>query len=212
MGCTRGRRELAAAYTDRVELKVYPSEQPFGGAGAGARRGRGTDESVHGPGRDGTRGARAVDRDVRLRLHGGRAQSPRPGPGARERVARRDCRPARTRFDGLPLYIGGKSMGGRIASHVAAQGGSGPLAGLVFLGYPLHPPGTPGAASRRASAGDRRADAVRAGQQGRVRIRRPKSASCCRRSGMRNSRRSRAAIIRSRFQVELPGSNRCCRA
>ena len=34
-------------------------------------------------------------------------------------------------------------MGGRIASHVASQGGSGPLAGLVFFGYPLHPPGKP---------------------------------------------------------------------
>ena len=38
------------------------------------------------------------------------------------------------------LAIGGKSMGGRIASQVAADG-AGNLAGLVFLGYPLHPPG-----------------------------------------------------------------------
>jgi predicted alpha/beta-hydrolase family hydrolase len=50
---------------------------------------------------------------------------------------------ARTRLGPLPLFIGGKSMGGRIASHVASQGGSGPLAGLVFFGYPLHPPGRP---------------------------------------------------------------------
>ena len=40
-----------------------------------------------------------------------------------------------------PLFIGGKSMGGRIASHVAA--GRSDVAGLVFLGYPLHPPGRP---------------------------------------------------------------------
>jgi predicted alpha/beta-hydrolase family hydrolase len=40
------------------------------------------------------------------------------------------------------LAIGGKSMGGRIASQVAAAG-VGDLAGLVFLGYPLHPPGKP---------------------------------------------------------------------
>ena len=40
------------------------------------------------------------------------------------------------------LAIGGKSMGGRIASQVAA-GGVSELAGLVFLGYPLHPPGRP---------------------------------------------------------------------
>ena len=40
------------------------------------------------------------------------------------------------------LAIGGKSMGGRIASQVAAAG-VGELNGLVFLGYPLHPPGRP---------------------------------------------------------------------
>jgi pimeloyl-ACP methyl ester carboxylesterase len=38
------------------------------------------------------------------------------------------------------LAIGGKSMGGRIASQVAA-GGFPDVAGLVYLGYPLHPPG-----------------------------------------------------------------------
>jgi predicted alpha/beta-hydrolase family hydrolase len=47
------------------------------------------------------------------------------------------------------LVIGGKSMGGRIASQVAAadaekneQPGD-KISGLVFLGYPLHPPGNP---------------------------------------------------------------------
>jgi uncharacterized protein len=50
---------------------------------------------------------------------------------------------ARLQMPGLPLFIGGKSMGGRIASHVAAQGGLGSIGGLVFLGYPLHPPGNP---------------------------------------------------------------------
>jgi predicted alpha/beta-hydrolase family hydrolase len=40
------------------------------------------------------------------------------------------------------LVIGGKSMGGRIASQIAAAGEAG-IAGLVFLGYPLHPPGRP---------------------------------------------------------------------
>jgi uncharacterized protein len=38
-------------------------------------------------------------------------------------------------------FLGGKSMGGRIASHIVADGF--PAAGLVFLGYPLHPPGQP---------------------------------------------------------------------
>jgi hypothetical protein len=39
------------------------------------------------------------------------------------------------------LFLGGKSMGGRIASHVVADGF--PARGLVFFGYPLHPPGKP---------------------------------------------------------------------
>jgi hypothetical protein len=40
-----------------------------------------------------------------------------------------------------PLVLGGKSMGGRIASHIVADGYA--ADGLVFLGYPLHPPGKP---------------------------------------------------------------------
>ena len=40
------------------------------------------------------------------------------------------------------LVIGGKSMGGRIATHLAALGLSG-VGGVVVLGYPLHPPGKP---------------------------------------------------------------------
>ena len=41
------------------------------------------------------------------------------------------------------LFIGGKSMGGRIATQVAAADPALPLAGLVLLGYPLHPIGRP---------------------------------------------------------------------
>jgi len=46
---------------------------------------------------------------------------------------------------GLPLYAGGKSLGGRVstlmaaASHPAMEG----VRGLILLGYPLHPPGKP---------------------------------------------------------------------
>ena len=46
------------------------------------------------------------------------------------------------KLKGNKLVIGGKSMGGRIASQVAAEDSEG-LDGLVFLGYPLHPPGRP---------------------------------------------------------------------
>jgi uncharacterized protein len=53
-------------------------------------------------------------------------------------VAWLDAQPAAR---GLPRILGGKSMGGRIASHVAAAGD--PADGLLFLGYPLHPAGKP---------------------------------------------------------------------
>jgi predicted alpha/beta-hydrolase family hydrolase len=50
-------------------------------------------------------------------------------------------------FGGGGVFIGGKSMGGRIATHLAAAAGSDAAAvginGLVLLGYPLHPPGKP---------------------------------------------------------------------
>ena len=48
---------------------------------------------------------------------------------------------ATDRAKGEPVWAGGKSMGGRIASMAVAEGM--PAAGLVFLGYPLHPPGKP---------------------------------------------------------------------
>jgi len=43
-----------------------------------------------------------------------------------------------------PWFAGGKSMGGRMASQVVAKNGFDPAPlGLVFFGYPLHPPGKP---------------------------------------------------------------------
>src|SRR5215217_1862781 len=43
-----------------------------------------------------------------------------------------------------PLIIGGKSMGGRVASMVADELHlAGKIAGLLCLGYPFHPPGKP---------------------------------------------------------------------
>ena len=48
------------------------------------------------------------------------------------------------KLKGNRLAIGGKSMGGRIASQVAAiPESANEIAALVFLGYPLHPPGRP---------------------------------------------------------------------
>jgi uncharacterized protein len=45
---------------------------------------------------------------------------------------------------GQKLLIGGKSLGGRVASLIAADAHrEGRIAGLIGLGYPLHPPGQP---------------------------------------------------------------------
>lgn len=44
----------------------------------------------------------------------------------------------------LPLFAGGKSMGGRMTSLAASKAPLEGVAGLVFLGFPLHPPRRPG--------------------------------------------------------------------
>jgi uncharacterized protein len=49
---------------------------------------------------------------------------------------------ARERRKKEPVWASGKSLGGRLASMCAADGEIDP-AGLIFLGYPLHPPGKP---------------------------------------------------------------------
>lgn len=47
-------------------------------------------------------------------------------------------------LDGVDIYIGGKSMGGRIATLLAAEMKTAPVfKGVVCLGYPFHPPGRP---------------------------------------------------------------------
>jgi predicted alpha/beta-hydrolase family hydrolase len=53
---------------------------------------------------------------------------------------------ARPEARGLPLVVGGKSMGGRMASMWLADGppaGGGVADGLLLVGYPLHPAGQP---------------------------------------------------------------------
>ena len=47
---------------------------------------------------------------------------------------------------GVPLVAGGKSFGGRMTSTAQAESPLANVRGLVFLGFPLHPPGKPGTA------------------------------------------------------------------
>ena len=125
-----------------MDLKLYPSETPFAaivlahGAGAGqwssfmVRMAEGL----------AARGITAATFDFPYMAAKRKVPDRAPVLEAAWRAA---IEAARAELGGLPLCIGGKSMGGRIASQVAAQGGVGELCGLVLLGYPLHPPGKP---------------------------------------------------------------------
>ena len=43
--------------------------------------------------------------------------------------------------DGHPIFLGGKSMGGRMSSSLASQEDLPSVRGIVFFGFPLHAPG-----------------------------------------------------------------------
>lgn len=130
------------AYTAHVDLKVYPAESPIAafvvahGAGAGQM----SQFMVRAAAELAARGLSTATFDFPYITAGRRIPDKAP---VLESAWRDAIDAARETFPTLPLFIGGKSLGGRIASHVASQGGAGPLAGVIFLGYPLHPPGRP---------------------------------------------------------------------
>jgi predicted alpha/beta-hydrolase family hydrolase len=61
-----------------------------------------------------------------------------------EAYVRSACAEARALAPDLPLFAGGKSMGGRMTSNAAAHDPIEHLRGIVFLGFPLHAPKRPG--------------------------------------------------------------------
>jgi len=69
-----------------------------------------------------------------------RRRAPDP-PETLETTARAVAEHARASLGARRVVLGGKSMGGRIASQAVAKGAA--ADGLLFLGYPLHPPGRP---------------------------------------------------------------------
>lgn len=81
-----------------------------------------------------------------------RQRRPDPQP-VLEATVRSACAEARALAPDLPLFAGGKSMGGRMSSNAAAREPLPALRGLVFLGFPLHP---------RKTAATGRADHLRA--------------------------------------------------
>ena len=91
---------------------------------------------ARGVAKGGARVARFEFPYMHARRQGGRRGAPDRGP-----VLEEAWREAIAHFGGgARLVIGGKSLGGRIASMVADGAG---VHGLVCLGYPFHPPGKP---------------------------------------------------------------------
>jgi uncharacterized protein len=74
-----------------------------------------------------------------------RSRRPDP-PAVAEATVRAAVEEAARLAPGLPLVAGGKSFGGRMTSSAQAHAPLPGVAGLVFLGFPLHPPGRPGIA------------------------------------------------------------------
>jgi predicted alpha/beta-hydrolase family hydrolase len=73
------------------------------------------------------------------------AGSRRPDPpGVLEATVRAAVEAMRDVARGLPLVAGGKSLGGRMTSNAQARRPLSGVSGLVFLGFPLHPPKQPG--------------------------------------------------------------------
>jgi predicted alpha/beta-hydrolase family hydrolase len=73
------------------------------------------------------------------------ARRPDP-PAVAERTVRAAVLEATRAAPGLPLVAGGKSFGGRMTSAAQANEPLPGVRGLVFVGFPLHPPGRPGTA------------------------------------------------------------------
>ena len=73
------------------------------------------------------------------------AKKSRPDPPAvAEAAVRQAVAEAARTYPGWPILAGGKSFGGRMTSQAQASQPMPGVGGLVFFGFPLHPPGRPG--------------------------------------------------------------------
>lgn len=107
------------------------------GAGAGMRH-RFMDSIAHALAR---RGIATLRYQFPYMEAGGRRPDP---PAVLEATVRAAVAAAARIAPDLPLVAGGKSMGGRMTSGAAARHSLPGVTGLVFLGFPLHPPKRPG--------------------------------------------------------------------
>jgi predicted alpha/beta-hydrolase family hydrolase len=70
-------------------------------------------------------------------------RAPNP-PGVLTATVRAAVATAAKQAKGLPIFAGGKSLGGRMTSTAASKEPLPGVRGLVFFGFPLHAPGKPG--------------------------------------------------------------------
>jgi len=88
-----------------------------------------------------------ADRDIatlRFQFPYMERKSGRPdSPKVAQSAVRAAVNEAATLLPNLPLFAGGKSFGGRMTSQAQAASPLPGVRGLVFLGFPLHPPGKP---------------------------------------------------------------------
>ena len=75
-------------------------------------------------------------------MEGGKGRPDKPAV-AHETVAAAITQ-AHSSYPSLPLYVAGKSFGGRMSSQYLAEQPRAEVKGVVFYGFPLHPPGKPG--------------------------------------------------------------------
>ncbi len=92
--------------------------------------------------------ARLVERDIatfryQFPYMDARRRRPDP-PGALVAGVRAAVEEAARLVPDLPRFAGGKSLGGRMTSTAQSEQPLPGVRGLVFLGFPLHPPGRPG--------------------------------------------------------------------
>lgn len=131
------------------ELKVETQAGPVSALGSGPREGplvvlsHGAGGDMRGPVLEGFAAGLASADVGCLRFNFAYSEAGRRGPD-REPALRQVWSAVFSRAEelGEPVWVAGKSMGGRIASMMVADGELG-AAGLVFVGYPLHPPGKP---------------------------------------------------------------------
>jgi len=126
-----------------MELKVYRSKSPVAGlvVAHGAGGGQNTTFMVRTAEGLAARGIVAATFDFPYMSAGRSVPDKAP---VLEQAWRQAIERGRVEMAGLPLFIGGKSMGGRMATMLVAEPDApARIRGCVALGYPLHPPGRP---------------------------------------------------------------------